>query len=320
VWITKDHGSPGATMLAANLLVVSGRAVLVELDPGTVAAAYLDADQDRALHVVVKTAPSTPEAWDQVLAAEVQPVAGTDEAGLLAGTSRLEERAQLTPLVVASLLDALRQRYDLVLVDLGLFGAEASLVEVVQAAADRILLVGSADVVGLHQTRAALEVLGDDERVDVVLTRYDRRRQYPLATITAQLRREPLAVIPYDYLACARAVDEGRPVALDGRSQAGQALRELAERLRTRPAVEDGRKAEGRPSPPRGPMAARLLAWWRQRVARPTAPTPPSRPKASPPESEASMQLEMPEPTTVAEAGAMVRVRPARRARRRRIS
>ena len=143
VWVTKYLGSPGATMLAANLLVVSGRAVLVELDRGAVAAAYLDADQDRALHVVVKTAPATPEAWDQVLAAEVQPVAGAgEEAGLLAGTWRLEERASSAPAVVASLLDELRRRYDLVLVDLGLAGlpgAEAPLVEVVQAATDRIL-------------------------------------------------------------------------------------------------------------------------------------------------------------------------------------
>ena len=146
-----------------------------------------------------------------------------------------------------------------------------------------------------------------------MLTRYDRRRQYPLATITAQLRREPLAVIPYDYVACARALDEGRPVALDGRSPAGRALAELADRLRAKPATEASRKPEDRPTHPRRPAAVGLLAWWRRR-APPVASAPPhSRPEAPPPVS-ASLSLDMPGRAAVPEAGPTLHATRARRA------
>jgi Flp pilus assembly CpaE family ATPase len=276
VWVTKYQGSHGATTVAANILVRGGRAVLVELDPGAVAAAFLDANQDRAVHVVIRTAPASSEEWEQVLTAEIQPIAATNGAGLLAGTWRLEERAALSPAAVRALLDELRRRYRLVIVDLGLaglLGAEAALVRVVQTAADQILVVGSTDVVGVWQTQAALELLGaDDERVALVLTRYDRRRQYPVATIAAQLKREPLAVIPYDYAGSTRALDDGRPLALEPRSAAGRALRELADRVRVQRAGSDVTSSRT-PSGRRRSATVRLLEWWRDlRVSRVVTP------------------------------------------------
>lgn len=272
VLVTKFRGAPGATKIATSLDVLldrHGSAVLLDLDPAAATVVYGDADPTRSVYLVAYADPDTPEAWERTLASELQPLCKDSGAALLAGVQKPEQRGVLAPGFVRQLLEQLRQRFDWILVDLSLDGLlgrdqEAGLVRTVLDAADTILLVGATDLVGLWHTRQALRLLqGERDRVRLVLNRYDRQRHYALPQIAFELGEEPLATIPYDYDACARAIEAQRPVALDGHGRAGRALQDLADRLRD----PSGAQERGRAPGPR-------VTWGRRdRAASPVAAT-----------------------------------------------
>jgi hypothetical protein len=240
--VTKLFGSPGATAIAVNTTAAYGEgALLVELDPGPTAAAYVGGDPLRNVYHVAANLPRTPTAWADRLEDELQPLYPGTRARLLAGVHHPDQRPALTAEFVTGLLEAVRQRFALVVVDLGLTGLlsnEADLVRAVLAIADRVLLVGASDVLGVWHTRTALSLLTDErERVALVLNRYDARRHDGIATIAYRLREEPLVVIPYDYPAFHTALEDQRPLVYERRGKAAHALRVLADRVFEAPQV-----------------------------------------------------------------------------------
>jgi hypothetical protein len=268
--VTKLFGAPGGTVTAINLAAAYGEgALLIELDAGPTAATYVDGDPLRNVYQVAASAPRTPAAWADRLAAEQQPLYPGTRARLLAGVHHPDQRPALTPECIAGLVQAARERFALVVVDLGLaslLGSEADLVRGVLTDTDRVLLVGSTDLVGLWHTRTALELLGDErERLALVLNRYDARRHDGVATIAYQLGEEPLAVIPYDYPAFHTALEDHRPLVYERRGRAAQTLRVLANRLFEQPQVSAA------PAPPVAAEPVRITpraSGWTHRLRR----------------------------------------------------
>jgi MinD-like ATPase involved in chromosome partitioning or flagellar assembly len=240
--VTKLFGAPGATVTAINLAAACGEGtLLIELDAGPTAATYVDGDPLRNVYQVAVSAPTTPTAWTDRLDDELQPLYPGTRARLLAGVQHPDQRPALTAEFVDGLLDAARQRFALVIVDVGLaglLGSEADLVRGVLTAADRVLLVGVTDLVGLWHTRTALELLGEErDRLALVLNRYDTGRHDGVGSIAYRLGEEPLAVIPYDYAAFQAALEDQRPLVYERRGRAAQALRTLANRMFEDPQV-----------------------------------------------------------------------------------
>jgi MinD-like ATPase involved in chromosome partitioning or flagellar assembly len=240
--VTKLFGAPGATVTAINLAAASGEGtLLIELDAAPTAATYVDGDPLRNVYQVAVSAPATPTAWADRLDDELQPLYPGTGARLLAGVQHPDQRPALTAEFVGGLLHAARQRFALVIVDIGLaglLGSEADLVRAVLTAADRVLLVGATDLVGVWHTRTALELLADErDRLALVLNRYDARRHDGVGSIAYRLGEEPLAVIPYDYPAYQAALEDQRPLVYERRGRVAQALRTLANRLFEDPQV-----------------------------------------------------------------------------------
>ncbi len=121
--VTKLFGAPGGTATAVNLAAAHGEGtLLIELDAGPTAATYVDGDPLRNVYQVAVSAPSTPTAWADRLDDELQPLYPGTRARLLAGVQHPDQRPALTAEFVDGLLHAARQRFALVIVDVGLAG------------------------------------------------------------------------------------------------------------------------------------------------------------------------------------------------------
>src|SRR5207244_1696029 len=149
----------------------------------------------RNLYMIAHAEPASPRDWDRAIAEEVQPLPGRGTHGAaLCGVPKLEMRGALTRPFLEQLIEALRRRYQHVVVDVGaeLLGSEASLHRAALGLADRVLLVASADLVGLWRARATLallrEQLGvDPERVGLVVNRHSGRFHHGRDEIEAAL-------------------------------------------------------------------------------------------------------------------------------------
>jgi septum formation inhibitor-activating ATPase MinD len=145
---------------------------------------------------------------------------------------------------VASLLGALRRRFRHVVLDLGPVrpaGPAAGVAtRAARAGADHLLLVAGADLLGARRAQAALHALaaegvGGPERVSLVLNRYDPAFDFERWQIEGVLKAATAAVVPFDHAGARRAARDGRPLVCDGRSRAGRALLDLAERAHGSP-------------------------------------------------------------------------------------
>jgi hypothetical protein len=219
--------------------------------------------------------PRTPGDWDHALVQEAQPLDPRSPHGVvLCGVPKPAMRAAVTLPFFERALAELRARYRYVLLDVGadLLGAEAMVHRAALGLADQILLVGTADLVGLSRLRAALNLcqtqLGlPPSHVALVINRYERRRHHRRGEIAWALETPLAAVVPYDYAGTQRAFAAQRPVTLMGRSGAGRALLALAGRIHA------GRIAL--PAEARG----RSL-WWYRAVPASPAPVGPQVPAA----------------------------------------
>ena len=92
-----------------------------------------------------------------------------------------------------------------------------------------------------------------------MLNRYDPAFDFERWQIEGVLSAATAAVVPFDHAGARRAARDGRPLVCDGRSRAGRALLDLAERahgsrLRLAPAARDA------PPPATGPVSRARLA------------------------------------------------------------
>ncbi len=158
VALVSGKGAPGTTTLAISLasaLADSGsRVALVDADlRGGGVAPYLDLDPRRGLIGLTIGPPS-----DDVVGAELQEASGFS---VLAGIERPEMRDRVAPEHLVTALAVLRQRFEITVVDVGqsLAGTASDAAGAVVRNADQVLVVTTAGLTGLWNTRHCLRYL-----------------------------------------------------------------------------------------------------------------------------------------------------------------
>ena len=241
--VVGGHGSPGRTTVALNLAAALGAVaptVLVDADlEGPSVAAYLDADPTRNIFMLAHAEPATPNEWERAIRQETQSFSQrVPHAVALCGIPKSEMRTGVSARFMRELIPALQQRFRYVVLDLGaeLLATDAATARAALGQAPQLLLVASADMLGLWRARAALTVIKehlgvDQERIALVINRHDRKHHYGRNEIEWALGTPAAAVIPWDYKGMQKGLAEQRPVVLVGRSRAAHALLDLAERI-----------------------------------------------------------------------------------------
>lgn len=267
VAVVGSYGSPGTTTVALNLAAALGAAVptvLVDADlvkPSV--AARLDVDPTRNLYMLAQAEPETSRDWERALTQESQPLAHhLPQAAVLCGVPKPQMRYAVSKPFFGRLLCELQRRYRHVVLDLGVGDDLQEPHRSALLSAAHVLLVTSADLIGLWHARSALAGLATPASgwdrgagvVALVLNRHDGRYHYGRQDVERALGAGTAAVVPYDYRAVQRALAEQRPLVFDPRSRAGRALLDLAERLH-------GGSVQP-PEAPRGSLVGRLRWGW----------------------------------------------------------
>ncbi len=241
--LASGHGSPGRTTVALSLAAALGAVaptVLVDADlAGPSLAAHLDADPTRNLYMIAHAEPETERDWNRVLAQETQPLTSRSPHGVvLCGVPKPEMRVGLSAGFLERLTAELGRRYRHVVLDVGadLLGSESALHRTALRLSQQVLLVASADLVGLWHARTVLGLFRgplqiDLDRTALIINRHDRRYHHGRSEIEWALGLPTAAVIPCDHGAAQRALAAQQPLVLEGRSRAGRALLDLAERV-----------------------------------------------------------------------------------------
>jgi len=242
--IGSGPGSPGRSTTAVNLAAALGAVqptILVDVDLAAPSiAAMLDADPTRNLYMVAHAEPEAPWEWDRAVESEVQPIDhGRSPYGyVLCGVPKPDMRGRLTARFLERLLIALQRRYRYVVLDTGAewLGSEGAVHRAAIGLSQQILLVCSADLVGMVRARTSLALLESHlhvspSRVALVVNRHDARFHHGRTEIEWALKASTACLIPYDHLGVERALATQRPAVLLKRGAAGRALLDLAERL-----------------------------------------------------------------------------------------
>ncbi|MGR8008582.1 AAA family ATPase [Streptomyces hypolithicus] len=234
VTVTGAKGGVGATVAAVQLSLAaqaSGRTVaLVDLDlqSGDVAS-YLDVQFRRSIVDLAGIADISPRVLQD--AVFVHPTG----IGLLLAPAEGERGEEVTDRVARQVVSALRNRYEVVVVDCGtqMNSANAAAVEM----ADRALLIVTPDVVAVRAAKRMVRMwdrlqIRKAEETTTVVNRHTRNTeiQPPLVErITGT--KTARAAIPANFKELQSATDSGRMQDLDSRSTVKQALWALAGEL-----------------------------------------------------------------------------------------
>jgi MinD-like ATPase involved in chromosome partitioning or flagellar assembly len=233
--LVSGKGAPGTTTVAIGLaaaLGTSDRSVLLidgDLRGGSVGP-YLDLDPRRGLSgLSVGPSDRPDDALD-----ELQDGPGFS---ILAGVERPEAQKRLTSERIAAAVSALQERFEVILIDAGetLSGVTSAAGAAFLRSAERVLLVTTADLLGLWNARAALRFVTESlgvppEATSAVVNRRDGSDQYGPYEVERALGIRVVAVIPEDLRAARRARADQAPITAVG-SKAARALAELASRL-----------------------------------------------------------------------------------------
>ncbi|WP_405686827.1 AAA family ATPase [Streptomyces sp. NBC_01387] len=247
VTVTGAKGGVGATVTAVQLALAaasSGRSVaLVDLDlqSGDVAS-YLDVQFRRSIADLAGITDISPRVLQDAVYAHPTGV------GLLLAPGDGERGEEVTDRVARQTIGALRNRYEIVIVDCGtqLNSANAAAVEM----ADHALLLVTPDVVAVRAAKRMvrmwdrLQVRKAEETISVVnrATRGAEIQPPLVERITGT--KAARAAIPAGFKELQAAVDAGRMQDLDSRSAVKQAMWALAGELglvKAAPAASHGR-------------------------------------------------------------------------------
>ena len=289
VAVSGGFGSPGRSTVAINLAASLGAVaptVLVELDLCTTSfVAYLDRDPSRNICTLAHTVRDDPRAWHMALRDEIQPLSHRGSAAsVLCGPPKREMRASLIPSLVEQLIAELSLEYRWVVLDVGpeLVGLDTAgaVHRAALAAAQQLLLVVRADLVGLWHGRTALDLLErqlgvERSSVEIVLNGFDARHHHGRAEVEWHLGAPVAAVVPFDHAATQRAIAAQQPLVHASSGRASRGLIELAEHLHHRtlgaPRTSDATPGE--------------RAWWRRLFGRRQAVRTVRRPREIPREN-----------------------------------
>jgi MinD-like ATPase involved in chromosome partitioning or flagellar assembly len=242
--IASGSGSPGRSTVAVNLAAALGTVaptILVDVDlAGPSIAAQLDADPTRNLYMVAHAEPDAPWEWERAISAEVQRLdRRIPYAVVLCGVPKPDMRTRITRGFLERLVSSLQRRYQYVILDTGaeVLSIDGAVHRAAHALADQVLLVCSADLVGMSRARAMLGLLASHlqinaERVALVVNQHDPRYHHTRTEIEWALSVGVGAVVPFDRNGIQRALAAQRPtIVVDDRGAAGRSLLDLAERL-----------------------------------------------------------------------------------------
>lgn len=250
--LISGKGAPGTTTVAVGLaaaLGTSSRSVLLidgDLRGGAVGL-YLDMDPRRGLAGLSVGQIDRPEG----VLDELQDGPGFS---ILTGVERPEAQQRLTPERVAGTVSALQERFDVILIDAGetLSGVTSAAGAAFLRPAERILLVTTADLLGLWNARAALRFVTESlgvppEAASAVINRRGGSGEYGAHEVERALGIRVLAAIPEDLRAARRARADQAPITAAG-GKAARAVAELASRLAGAAGIEEHPSAEGAPA------------------------------------------------------------------------
>ena len=154
---------------------------------------------------------------------------------MLARPEMIEHVESITPDTIDRVFQALRGKYENIVVDVANHLTPCSLAALTQA--DIVLIVTQLLVTSVHNAKRQYDVLSrlgiPEERLQVIVNRFDGRTGRISATDIEDMLHKPIfAKVPNDYQFVARSIDFGRPIAaLDRKSPVRAAIRGLAERL-----------------------------------------------------------------------------------------
>ncbi|MCL4230938.1 MAG: hypothetical protein KJ053_05115 [Dehalococcoidia bacterium] len=248
--LVSGKGAPGVTTLAIGLAAALGHqrsgVVLVDADlRGGGVAPYLDLDPRRGL-IGLTVGPAA----DDLVGAELQEANGFS---VLAGIERPEMRDRVTPEHLLTALAVLRERFDVTVVDGGqlLPGVASDAANAVTRSADQVLVITTADLTGLWNTRHCLRYLQESlglprERMALVINRRAGRHEYGEAEVERALGVRVVATVPDDRKAAMRAAREQLPLTAVGGSAARQ-VAALAHDLTRPPVAAEERQSDAAP-------------------------------------------------------------------------
>ncbi len=226
--MTLDVASIG---LAAALGARGGSVLLIDGDlRGGSIGPYLDLDARRGLSGLSVGPIDGPES----VLDEVQDGPG---CSILNGIERPEAQERLTPERIAGTVAALQERFDVILIDGGetLSGVTSATGATFVRSAERVLLVTTADLLGLWNARASLRFITESlgvppEAVSAVVNRHSGGDQYGADEVERALGISVVAAIPEDLRAARRARADQAPIITAG-GKAARIIAELASRL-----------------------------------------------------------------------------------------
>lgn len=165
---------------------------------------------------------------------------------VLAGIERPEMRERVAPEQLITAFAVLRGQFEFTVVDVGqsLPGIASDAANAVVRSADQVLVVTTAGLAGLWNTRHCLRYLQESlglprERLALVINRHAGRHEYGAAEVERALGVRVVATVPDDRKAAMRAARDQLPLIAVGGSAARQVTALAGELTQPRLASEE---------------------------------------------------------------------------------
>ncbi len=218
--IYSPQGGAGKSMLSANLAVALAKILGAEGKPPRVALVDLNlqfGDIDLMLNLSPQnTIAGLAQKGHGGIDAELleQYLTVHPESGLkvLVAPSTPQYAESITVYTVEQVIDTLRDNYDVIIVDTPSQLQDTTLA--VLDAAKTVLLLTSLDLLALHKTRTALEMLRQlytPEKIQPVLNRANSDVGISLADVENVLGVKMISKVPSDGRIVVRSINEGKP-------------------------------------------------------------------------------------------------------------